>query len=51
MNDDAPPPRIDPEILDQGTATVQETGYIYVGRKHAGTEVRWWMEDTGASDD
>lgn len=48
MSDDTRKPRIDPEILDQGTATVQETGYIYVGREHADTDVRWWIEDTDA---
>lgn len=36
---------LDPD--DQGKATVQENGMLYVGREHAGEEMFWWIESDG----
>jgi hypothetical protein len=33
---------IDPD--DVGIGTVQQSGLVYVGKEHAGAEVRWALE-------
>jgi hypothetical protein len=47
---DAPETHVFDEPDDNGRGTVQESGLLYVGREHAGREVRWLIEAVGDAD-